>query len=256
MTANPPTNLIAPSIDEVIRSLDRIIIWSSTNGSRLGYFAALYRKVTIAVRDGISQGQFEDGPRMERLDVIFANRYLEAFTQQQAGQTTTRSWALAFAAAQKWQPLVLQHLLVGMNAHINLDLGIAAAATVGGEPLVGLKNDFFQINDILMALVNESQEELAQVWLGLTWLDRLAGDKDEGLARLGMAVTRNHAWETAQELVGLSNEAQVVYIGALDKRVSVMGRGILAPGLVTRATLLLIRARERGSVAEIIEILS
>lgn len=120
----PPSNLKASTIDEVIASLDRIIEWSKRTKSRCGYFAALYRKVTCNVRDGIASGYFDDGERMERLDVIFANRYLEAFEAYHSGQSTTQSWILAFDTTQRWSPIVLQHLMVGMNAHINLDLGL------------------------------------------------------------------------------------------------------------------------------------
>ena len=44
----------------------------------MGYFATLYRKVTIQVKKGIADNFFDDGPRMERLDVILANRYTQA----------------------------------------------------------------------------------------------------------------------------------------------------------------------------------
>jgi hypothetical protein len=114
----------AKNIDQVIQQLDDIIDWSIKSNSRLGYFAALYRKVTLKVKAGISDGLFEDGARMERLDVIFANRYLEAFEQNQKKVSPTRSWQLAFEASNQWWPMVLQHLLLAMNAHINLDLGI------------------------------------------------------------------------------------------------------------------------------------
>ena len=36
-------------------------------------------------------------------------------------------WKKAFDSSTHYWPIVLQHLLMGMNAHINLDLGIAAA---------------------------------------------------------------------------------------------------------------------------------
>ena len=43
---------------------------------------------------------------------------------------------------------MLQHLLIGMNAHISLDLGIAAARTAPGEALPvltqGIDQDFFE----------------------------------------------------------------------------------------------------------------
>jgi hypothetical protein len=62
-----PDNLLARTIDEVIQQLDEIIVRSIRERSRLGFFAALYHTVTLKVREGIAAGQFEDGPRMERL---------------------------------------------------------------------------------------------------------------------------------------------------------------------------------------------
>ena len=123
---------LATSIDEVIAQLGDVIDRSLRERNRLGFFAALYRKVTIKVKEGIVAGRFDDGPRMERLDVIFANRYLEALTRLGSGQAPTPCWALSFEAAATWPPIILQHLLLGMNAHINFDLGIAAATTCPG----------------------------------------------------------------------------------------------------------------------------
>ncbi|MDO9311643.1 MAG: DUF5995 family protein [Nitrosomonas sp.] len=51
-TVNFPTSIStsATSIDEVIAQLTAIIEWSKQNDSRIGYFVALYRKVTIQVK--------------------------------------------------------------------------------------------------------------------------------------------------------------------------------------------------------------
>ena len=62
----------------------------------MGYFATLYRRVTRGVKEGIDQGKFQNGPLIERLDVVFANRYLTAYDQYRSGQTPTLSWQLAF----------------------------------------------------------------------------------------------------------------------------------------------------------------
>ena len=112
----------ARTIDEVIEQLDHIIQRSRHNSSRIGFFAILYRQVTARVREGILSGRFQDGARMERLDVAFANRYLEALEQYRLGEQPSRCWLAAFQGASSWRLLVLQHLLLGMNAHINLDL--------------------------------------------------------------------------------------------------------------------------------------
>ena len=92
-----PRRPLPQSIDEVIDRLDGIVRESARIGSRSGYFAALYNRVTMAVRDGVRAGAFDDNARMERLDVIFANRYLEAWDAWQAGEAATAwpSWALS-----------------------------------------------------------------------------------------------------------------------------------------------------------------
>jgi len=108
----------ARTIDDVIARLGDIVTYCRRTGSRLGYFPALYRKVTIQVKEDIAAGRFDDGARMETLDVRFANRYFEAFDQHRRGAMPTRSWAYGFAQAESPEPLILQHLMLGINAHI------------------------------------------------------------------------------------------------------------------------------------------
>lgn len=50
----------ATTITEVVQSLDRILEWSRNNQSRLGYFAALYRAVTVNVKEKLGTGFFWD----------------------------------------------------------------------------------------------------------------------------------------------------------------------------------------------------
>src|SRR3569833_3211800 len=103
----------AKTLDDVIAALEGIIAESVDIKSRLGYFAALYLKVTNAVKEGIASGQFSDGKQLAELDVVFANRYLDAYHQWKNKQTTSNSWAVAFQQAESSQVLVLQHLLLG-----------------------------------------------------------------------------------------------------------------------------------------------
>ena len=60
----------AGTIDDVIAQLDAVIDRSVSDESRLGYFAALYRQVTLAVKHGIHTGFFADPARMEQLDSL------------------------------------------------------------------------------------------------------------------------------------------------------------------------------------------
>src|SRR4051812_3681366 len=117
----------ATTITEVIEALTAIISRSQQENDRAGYFAALYRKVTIAVYDKIKAGYFDDNERMEKLDVVFASRYLQAYDRYRQEKSCSTAWQVAFKLGHNWKPMVMHHLLTGMNAHISLDLGIAAA---------------------------------------------------------------------------------------------------------------------------------
>lgn len=162
----------AQTIDEVIQRLTRIVEDAKAKELRLGYFAVLYREVTISVKDHIEKGgYFDDNARMEKFDVNFANRYLTAYDQMQSGLKPTRCWDFAFQVTQQWWPITLQHLLLGINAHINLDLGIAALETVGPQGLPPLRGDFDRINALLADLVGDVEEKLAAVWPPLRWLN-------------------------------------------------------------------------------------
>src|SRR5215218_5329326 len=82
----------AHTIDEVIEHLDDLITHARRAKSRLGYFAALYRNVTIKVKEGILAGSFEDAARMERFDVMFANRYLGVLERYRRGEEPGKCW--------------------------------------------------------------------------------------------------------------------------------------------------------------------
>lgn len=257
MTGTLPTwNAPATSIDEVITRLDQVVSWSREARSRAGYFAALYRKVTIEVREGIARGTFDDGRRMERLDVIFANRYLDALARYWAGEGVSRSWLLAFETAGQWWPIVLQHLLLGINAHINLDLGIAAAETSPGMALAGLKRDFDRINETLASLVDGVQTELGQVWPLLRLLDWVGGRTDEQVIHFSIARARDAAWAVAQELAVAAPDQRAAIIDRIDTTITGLGRLLRHPGPLASAVIRMIRVAELRSVPRIIEILA
>jgi hypothetical protein len=247
--------MLPGTIDEVIGRLDEIVGWARGQGSRLGYFAALYRQVTRRVKARIEEGFFEDGGRMERLDVTFANRYFEAFEQFQAGRAPARSWQVALGTAARWWPIVLQHLLLGMNAHINFDLGIAAARTCPGAALRGLEGDFRKINEILVSMIDEIENRLAGVWPLLRILDRVAGRSEETVIGFSLRGARALAWTVASDLAALDERAQESRIAELDRVVAGLAEGILHPGLLAGAALRAVRIGELRRVEAVIDLL-
>ncbi len=246
----------ARNINHLIEILDEIIEKESREGSPMGYFPALYRKVTVEVKDRIKDNYFEDGKRMENLDVGFANRYLEAYYSFQVREPITKSWELAFRAAGDYHPIVLQHLFLGMNAHINLDLGIVASEIAPGRKINGLKNDFDKINDILASLVDEVQNELSKIWPLLKLIDAGAGKIDEAISDFSIDVARRGAWNIAKDLAQISKPLErKAYITAVDKRVYEFGKRIYLPRIPIKWLVRIIRWTERGNVTSRIGIL-
>ena len=244
------------TIDDVVDQLTQIVARARSDRSRLGYFAALYRNVTIRVRDGIAAGRFQDGARIERLDVIFARRYLEALAAHRAGQQHSRCWNVAFLQAKSWPLLIVQHLLLGINAHINLDLAIAAAETSPGADLPALRKDFDEINAVLREMLDDVQIRIARVspWLGV--LDRLGCRTDEEIFTFGLNKSRDLAWKTALFLNQNPRANWQTQIDLHDRAVAALAVPIYNPGLYLRAALLGARAREAADVGIVIDALS
>ena len=251
---SPPPAAI-DSVQDVLDALDEVVDRSIVQRDRAGYFAAMYRQVTAKVAEGIAAGFFDDGERMASLDVVFASRYLTALEQFRAGGRPTRSWELVFEAGASARPLIVQHLVAGVNAHINLDLGIAAATTAPGAALPGLRRDFDRINEILAQLVAGIEDDVAEVspWIGL--LDTVGGRHDDEIVRFSIEVARTEAWRFAVELAPLDPRDWATAISARDARVARVGERILHPGLLG-AGLAVIRARESNDVRRVIRVLT
>lgn len=241
------------SIDQVIEVLESIILETEINKSPLGYFAVLYKKVTTKVMEGIENNFFEDGSRMETLDVVFAKRYIEAFYAYQNNESVTTSWLKTFELSKKYWPIVLQHLLMGMNAHINLDLGIAAANVSNGQNIDDLENDFNRINEVLSDLVNEVQNDLAEIWPILKIILKFAGKVDDFLVDFNMKAARDGAWKFAKSIAELQGDELESIIAIRDQKVAVKSRIITNPGFIAKIIQVVIRIGERGNVTERIE---
>lgn len=243
------------TIDEVIEALDSIIKQCEDNNDTAGCFAALYRRVTNRVRLGIVNNEFEDGPRMERLDVIFANRYLDAYYAWRQNQPITASWQKTFDITTDYWPIVLQHLLMGMNAHINLDLGVAAAEISAGKNINELQNDFNRINTILSSLVAEVQAGLTKIWPRLKWILQRTKKVDGFMVDFSMQLARDGAWKFALSLADGGEPDFKTMIAARDAIIAEKSKIITHDGFLVSVILGIIRLGEGGSVKQKIEML-
>jgi hypothetical protein len=246
----------AQSIDEVIARLDAIIERAIVERDRLGFFAVLYRTVTAAVKEGIAAGRFEDGPRMERLDIVFANRYLHAFDLHSRGLAPTDSWRAAFTAGSSRRVVIMQHLLLGMNAHINLDLGIAASEVCPGDKLAGL-DDFNEINKVLATLETDVEREVCSLSPWINRLDHIDPRAGRVVANFSIDRARAHSWSSAQRLAALSGTERDAAINEIDAKVALLARLVERPiGFMINLNLMLVRVRETWDARKVIRVLS
>ncbi len=244
----------ANNIDDILAQLENIIAESIQTNSRMGYFAALYYKVTASVKEGIAKGQFENGPRMEQFDVLFASRYLDALNAWKNNQPLTASWQVAFDAAKNSSFLVLQQLLLGMNAHINLDLGIAAVAVSGGQ-LDGVQKDFDSINTIISSLTYQVLNDIDRVSPLLSLLGLHAANQTSILIQFSIDNARDGAWCFAEDLVTKQGGDYNACIVKRDQTIKQLAQQLLQNKGIMRFTIWLIHLFEWKTPGKIIKVM-
>lgn len=248
---------MADDLDATIAALEAIVDECATRNERCGYFAAMYLAVTRAVRARSAAGAFDNVERMERFVAAFAARYLDAYGCWRQGRRPVESWSLAFDAAQRRAPIILQHLLLGMNAHINLDLA-ATAADLGRASgnLESLERDFMVINEVLASLVGRCEDVICEVSPWMKMGDRLARDLDERMVSVALVMARQQAWKLAERLMTLDGEALRAALEGADATTTRVGRAMLDPGRWARCVRWVVRLRERAKPSEVIRLLS
>jgi hypothetical protein len=247
-----PMAIPAQSIGEVLDELDRIIDSSVEENNYLGIFAYVYRRTTAQIKQAILEKQFEDNARMEMMDVAFANLYLTAYKNYTDNLDCSYSWNVAFSAKDD-RLSIMQHLLLGMNAHINMDLGIAAAEVSTGETLPELKNDFMKVNHILNKLTNEMQDRVSKVSRLMIILDWMGKSTDEKIVNFSMVKARDHAWNLAGILAGAESDERKSAIEVADRTIAALGNIIInPPGILLKMALRLIASFEEKEVKTII----
>ncbi len=233
--------------------LHALIEWSRSHRSRMGYFAALYTHVGNALELALTRGEFQHPETLRRLNDVFFERYLSASRAYRTGLPTTRAWAEAFRAGEDKGLSVVQHLLLGMNAHINLDLAIAVADAIPGGELDAFRADFDHMNGLLQALVAGVARDLAIVWPLLRWINRQFRDEDDVIIDFSMRRAREQAWEGARRLSKLTGAERARMIEELDDEATLLAGIVARPVWPANLIAAVIRLGERGTEAQIID---
>jgi hypothetical protein len=193
-------------------------------GDAAGYFPALYVRVTGDIAAGIRDHQFENVERMERLVDAFADYYIRARTAQ---IPVPRCWQATWDVAGDPNLVIVQHLLLGANAHVNHDLAQAVVEVAphhGG--LEAVRDDFDAVNDVLASSFVGVIRDLDRV---SSWASEAATLGGGRLFNFSLRVARSQAWGAAERLYPLEETGRREYMSELDELVSVLAYLITRP---------------------------
>jgi Family of unknown function (DUF5995) len=242
----------AKTIDDVLKILAAIVADTTAKRDPLGYFPALYRQVTLEVKAGIERGIFDDGRRMARFDALFANAYLEAYAKFRASKETSRAWQFAFERSTSGQLIILQNLLLSINAHINLDLGVVAGKAFPGIELQDFHDDFNRINDILGSLIPAARDTVEQFSPLLEELTDIGGDDVALALEFSVVAARDDAWRAATLISLTPSPIRPLVIEGLDAKAKLLGRVVADPAEPLATVVRGIHRAESTDVAAII----
>jgi hypothetical protein len=142
-----------------------------------------------------------------------------------------KAWRLCFDAARGGDGLVLQDMLLGVNAHVNNDLPLALTSVSIDPERAARYQDHSAVNRVLASVTERATERLAALYApGLRTMDDAAGQVDELLSAFSLEVARESAWEGAVALTGAQgSEARALTSRLISARAAVVARLLRAP---------------------------
>lgn len=237
--------------DAALADLDAVVADARAERSTRGWFAAVYRSVTRAVAGAVDDGVFADGPRMDLLAAQLVTRYTDAV----GGRTHPRAWGVALRTTGR-HTMIVQHLVLGLNAHVNADLPVLAARIAPGDEIDDLAPDFAAINGLVAAFLDAAQNAIGAFSPLLARLDAVGGRTDEQVAGFAVDRARDDAWRHARVLAALPAALRDDAADLLDRRSALLGRLLADPPFPVGPVVREIAAGEDHDVAAIIDALS
>jgi hypothetical protein len=208
-------------IDAVVREMQRRAEPLVDTCSHQALFALTYLRVTEAYAWSARQPGYYDDPGWTNHAVaVFAKYYLNAYDAWMADNNSTavpRAWKIAFDNARDGKVSAAGNFFLGLNAHINHDLGLAmAAAGLTGPDGRSEKPNFDEINELLNSVSLPLIAELSA---------RLVETMNDSSLPLSLDATatgellwgwREQAWRNAEQLANSTPLTRDVVTAEID----------------------------------------
>jgi hypothetical protein len=221
------------SIEDVVTGLSRLEETLYARKDRRAVFASAYLSMTQEVGRRVGQQQYNDPQWVARYAIAFANLYRRALLAFVRGELAAvpAPWLTSFQTSQSGANLLVQDLLLGVNAHINNDLAIALDEVSIDPGRDARREDHFAVNEAIRGATDAVQDRVGRLYapvFGL--LDRFLGNYDEHTASFSVEKARLNAWVSAVSLVSAaSGPERQAAIQSISDRANVIARLILLP---------------------------
>lgn len=197
-----------------------------------GVFASAYLHITREIGRRIDSQSFRNAEWTARYLICFGNLYRKALLLYEEGdnERIPKPWRIAFDAARDGRGLIIQHLTLGINAHINHDLPLALVEA-GIDPSRSDKYaDHTAVNDVLEAATQGLKSTVADTYAPvLHRFDRMFGRLDDEITNFSIPKAREHAWNFAVALsTARDDDERVCLHRMLEDQAAVLARLILS----------------------------
>lgn len=198
----------------VLARMDARLEELESTGDRRRVFLIVYRAMTEEMARRLPSAKFLDPDWTLSLTTRFAGMYFEADEAYEGKRDCPQPWQRAFELSGAPRTFVLEHALLGINAHISYDLPRAVAATIleYGDNVDGptlpiaakiarRRYDYEIVNHLLAATTDPVQNLLKKRLTPLLRvIDFAALRFDEYLAELALRFVRGQGWHMAVAL--------------------------------------------------------
>lgn len=130
---------------------------SETNLHNLKYFNKTYYIITKNVYSKNNEKYFKYSKDLITLDIHFAKYYFDALKQYTRKKLPAPAWNVAFQCYESQRSIPLIYLALGVNAHVNNDLGLTIFDVIEQEDY---KTDYDKVNTIIYDSLDEVLKEL------------------------------------------------------------------------------------------------
>ena len=197
-------------LHQILDRMTRQIQDWETTANRRAIFLSCYKQMTQNMLAGIDAADFHDPPWVNQLLHRFAEYYFNALVHYEAHDgATPLVWQQVHDSANRVETLVIQNLILGVNAHINYDLVLTLVDLLQAEwenlqPALRQQRyaDYCLVNDVIGRTIDTVQDTVIERWSPLMdVVDKLLGRLDEWLISHLITHWREKVWQQAVQVI-------------------------------------------------------